>query len=171
MEITKNKAVTVEYTLHDADGALLDTSSGRGPMTYIQGSGSMIPGFEAALEGKGAKEKFSFVVEPAQGYGEWDQAMLFPVPRQHFNDIDGLKEGMGLTVQAPDGMALVLVKEIGDEMVTLDANHPLAGKQLFFDVEVLAVRDATEAELSAADCQGSCSPSCCTSCGSSCGEE
>lgn len=151
---------------------MLDTSAGRGPMTYIQGMGSMIAGFEAALEGKSAQEKFSFVVEPAEGYGEWDQALLFPIPRQHFGEIEGLQPGMRLTVQTPDGISLVLVREMNDETVTLDANHPLAGKQLHFDVEVLGVRDATEEELrGAAGCQGSCSPSCCSSCESSCGEE
>jgi FKBP-type peptidyl-prolyl cis-trans isomerase SlyD len=170
MEISKNKVVTVEYTLQDAEGTVLDTSHGREPLTYIQGTGSMIAGFEAALEGKTAQEKFSFVVEPGQAYGERDETMVFPVPREHFEGIDDLQTGLRLQAQTPQGAMVMTVARIEDQMVTLDANHPMAGKHLHFGVEVLDVRDATEEELSSVRCGEGCSPSCCDTCGSSCGE-
>ena len=172
MEITKDKAVTVEYTLRGEGGQIIDTSRGRGPLTYIHGMGSMIPGFEAALEGKQAKDSLSFTVAAAQGYGERDDNMLFPIPREQFQGIENLEVGLQLQVRTPQGAVVMRVAEIDEATVTLDANHPLAGVPLFFEVEVLDVRDATQAELDGASGCGSesCSPSCCDSCGSGCSE-
>lgn len=171
MNIEKEKVVTVEYTLKDAQGTVIDTSRGREPLTYIHGAGGMIPGFEAALEGKTPTDKFEFVIAPKEGYGERNESLVFPVPREEFRRIEGLHAGMQLRVKTPEGSTTVMtVTNIEENTVTLDANHPLAGQSLYFDVEVLGVRDATPAELDSIQCGQSCSPSCCESCGSSCGE-
>lgn len=171
MEIGKEKIVTVEYTLKDKAGNVIDTSKGRGALTYMHGVGHMIPGFETALEGKGSKESLSFSVEPLQGYGERNDAMLFPIPKDKFQDPQNITIGMQVQVQTEQGATVMTVAEVSDQSVVLDANHPLAGKELFFDVEILDVRDATEAELkSVRESQQGCSPTCCESCSSSCSE-
>jgi FKBP-type peptidyl-prolyl cis-trans isomerase SlyD len=142
MEIAKQKAVTVEYTLTNDAGEVLDTSGNHGPLTYIQGVGNMIPGFELALEGKKSGDKFSFNVSPADGYGEKDTALMFSVPKERFE------------VQTPNGTAIMAVDRIEQDSVVLDGNHPLAGNALHFDVEVLGVRDATDEELEQAQSGG-----------------
>jgi len=169
MQIAKEKVVTVEYTLKDAEGKTLDTSVGRGPLTYIQGVGSMIPGFEAALEGKEPQDTLSFVVEPSQGYGERNEAMLFPIPKDRFQNISDLQVGKQVQVRTPHGVIPMTIFKIDDESVTLDANHPMAGKQLFFEVKVLDVRTATEEELEniysrTHGCDSSCGEGCETGC-------
>jgi len=80
MIITKDKAVTLEYTLSDENGETLETSKGREPLTYIHGSGGLIKGFETALEGKSPKDAFSFTVKPEEGYGERRQDLVFQAP-------------------------------------------------------------------------------------------
>ena len=173
MQIAKQKAVTVEYTLTGDTGEILDSSKYRAPLTYVQGMGNMISGFETALEGKQAGDKFAFEVAPANGYGEQDKALLFSVPKDRFQGMADLEVGMRFQVQTPNGAMIMAVYQIEEYSVVLDGNHPLAGKSLHFDVEVVGVRDATDAELAEAQkpahgCGCSCEDS---SCGdSSCGD-
>ncbi len=181
MQITKQKSVTVEYTLTNESGQVLDTSKEREPLTYIQGMGNMINGFETALEGKHAGDKFSFDVTPADGYGERDTALIFSVPKDRFKDTPDLTIGMRFQVQTPNGAMIMAVDRIEEDSVVLDGNHPLAGNKLHFDVEVVGVRDATDQELTEAahashGCGCSCEESSCggesscgdSGCGSSC---
>jgi len=147
MEISKNMYVAFDYTLTNNEGEVLDTSEGREPLAYIQGSGQIIPGLENEMEGKQTNDKFKAVIEPAEAYGEWDDAAVHKVEKVHFEGIDGLQEGMQLQMQNPMGMQVVTVKKIEDDFVVLDANHPLAGVTLTFDVTVTEVRDATGEEL------------------------
>ncbi len=170
MEIVTHKAVTVEYTLKNDAGEVLDSSSNHGPLTYIQGVGNMIPGFESALEGKASGAKFAFDVSPADGYGEKDPALLFAVPKDRFQGVKDLEIGMRFEVQTPNGAAIMAVERIDPDSVVLNGNHPLAGATLHFDVEVLGVRDATDEELAQAYSHGqSCGCSCDDSgCGGSC---
>jgi FKBP-type peptidyl-prolyl cis-trans isomerase SlyD len=172
MEITKEKVVTVEYTLRDEANQVVDTSTGRAPLTYVHGMGGMIPGFEAALEGKRAKESLAFVVEPSQGYGERNESLLFPVPRDRFQDIEDLEVGMQIQAQTPHGVTIMTISRIDEQAVVLDGNHPMAGKSLFFEVQVLDVRDATREELEHVHCghEQGCDSTCCGSCESTCGE-
>ncbi len=177
MQISKHKAVTVEYTLKNEEGQVLDTSVERAPLTYVQGVGSMINGFETALEGKQTGDKFSFDVAPADGYGEKDTSLLFSVPKDRFQGTPELEVGMRFQVQTPNGSMVMAVDRIEDDSVVLDGNHPLAGNKLHFDVEVVGVRDATDEELSEAQnpshgCGCSCDDSSHTETGcggSSCG--
>jgi FKBP-type peptidyl-prolyl cis-trans isomerase SlyD len=166
MKVAKDKAVTVDYTLSDEKGDVLETSRGRKPLTFVQGSG-MIKGFEAALEGKSPKDAFSFTVKPEDGYGEHRKELIFEVPREQLNQVEGLEEGMPLRVHTPEGDMIVIVKEIRQDKVLLDGNHPLAGMPLTFDVEVLEVREATKEELEEIQSE----PEECSGCGQGCEQD
>lgn len=148
MEITKDKVVVIDYKLTDNDGQELDTSEGREPLHYLHGAGNMIPGLENSLEGKSAGDQLQVTVEPADGYGERNDALQQQVPRDQFADVGDLEIGMQFRVPTEDGEHIVItVIEIADEVVTVDGNHALAGVTLNFSVTVREVRDATEEEL------------------------
>ena len=149
MIITKDKAVTLEYTLSDQNGETLETSKGREPLTYIHGSGGLIKGFETALEGKSPKDAFSFTVKPEEAYGERREDLIFQAPKEQFGGVDELVVGMPLRVQTTNGAMVVTVAGIEDEKVLLDANHPLAGIALRLDLTVSAVRAASADEIEA----------------------
>lgn len=146
MEISKHKVVTMDYTLTDAQGNTIDTSRGREPLAYIHGVGGIIPGLEAALEGRSAGEQLQVTIPPEDGYGDRDESLLQVVPRDRF-DVEDVNVGMQFHAQSEQGVNVVTVVSVSDEDVTVDANHPLAGVTLNFDVEVKDVRDATEDEL------------------------
>lgn len=143
MQITKHKVASIHYTLTDNDGKVLDSSTGREPLTYIQGIGNLIPGMENGLEGKNKGDKFNIKVSPEEGYGVKDEALTQNVPRSAFGNQD-IKVGMQF--QTEQG-GVVTVSKVGLSDITVDANHPLAGVELNFDVEVLEIRSATEEEL------------------------
>jgi len=147
MQITKNKVATFEFTVTGESGEVLDSSKESGPFPYIHGIGYLVPGLESALEGKSSGDSFSVSVSPAQGYGERDESRLHVVPKDKFEGIDDLSVGMQLQAKDPNGIGVVTVTKIEEEGVTLDGNHPLAGRTLNFDVTVGEVRDATKEEL------------------------
>ncbi len=155
MRIETDRVVTVDYTLSNEKGEVLDTSKGRGPLTYIQGAG-MIEGFEAAMEGKSPKDAFSFTVEPEKAYGERRPELLFEVNKEQLREIPELAVGVPLRVRTPDGTMVAIIAGIEDDKVLLDGNHPLAGLTLSFDVEVVDVREATEEELAGARHEETC---------------
>lgn len=144
MKITKDKVAAIHYTLTDNGGNVLDTSDGRDPLHYLHGAGNLIPGMEEGLEGKAKGDKFSIKVPPGKGYGELDPSMTQKVPRSAFGD-QQVQKGMKFSTGSG---AVVTVIEVGLDSVTVDANHPLAGVELNFAVEVVEVRDATKEELS-----------------------
>lgn len=147
MQIANNKVVEIHYTLKNDDGETLDTSDGRDPLAYLQGSGNIIKGLESALEGKSAGDKVEVVVEPKDGYGERQDAAVQQAPMSAFEGIEGLKVGMQLQAQTERGPVPVTVAAIEGDTVTIDANHQLAGERLHFDVSVENVREATEEEI------------------------
>jgi FKBP-type peptidyl-prolyl cis-trans isomerase SlyD len=147
MNIAKDKMVTVDYTVKTETGKIMDSSKGGKPMSYIHGLGNMIPGFEAALEGKEASQELTFSVDPSEGYGKHRSNLLFSVPRGKFVGIENLEVGMQFMVETPQGTAPMTIARFDDDTVELDANHPLAGHTLTFDVVIVDVRDATEEEL------------------------
>lgn len=144
MQITKNTVASIHYTLRDGDGNILDTSSGREPLTYLQGAGNLIAGMEEGLEGKQKGDKFKLKIAPEKGYGEKDDSLVQKVPRSAFGN-QNIEKGMKF--QTNQGH-VVTVTETGLESITVDANHPLAGVELHFDVEVTEVRNATSEEIS-----------------------
>lgn len=148
MKIAQDSVVSFHYTLKDEAGSTIDRSDGE-PLAYLHGHGQIVPGLERELTGRTAGEKLHVRVFPSEGYGEHSNALIQQVPREAFSRIPDLRVGMALQSRTQSGgHATVYVREIGPESVTVDANHPLAGKILVFDIEIAEVRAASEEELS-----------------------
>jgi FKBP-type peptidyl-prolyl cis-trans isomerase SlyD len=147
MNVSKNRVVSIEYTLTGEDGTILDSSKGEEPLTYLHGTGSMIEGLETALEGKAPPDHVSVTVAPEHAYGARDDSIVFSVPRAQFRGVDNIEIGMQFQVQGDgEGHMVTLIGMDADE-VTVDGNHPLAGLTLHFDVDIVDVREATPDEL------------------------
>jgi FKBP-type peptidyl-prolyl cis-trans isomerase SlyD len=140
--------VNLSFSLKNSDGRLLDQSDARDPLVYLHGASQIVPGLEVALEGLKVGDKKSVIVSAAEGYGEKDPALQLVVPRAQFPKDVELEVGMQFEAKSQDGHGAVFtVASVDGEQVNVDGNHPLAGEALHFDVEVLAVRDATPEEL------------------------
>lgn len=147
MQIEKHKVVTIDYTLTDDGGQVLDTSEGREPLAYIQGIGNLVAGLEEALEGKSAGDSLTVAIPPEKGYGVRNDDLLQVVARDMFQGVDNLEVGMQFQAQTDDGMQIIQVMQVEGDEVTVDGNHPLADMNLNFEVTVVEVRDATAEEL------------------------
>ncbi|HAZ79379.1 MAG TPA: peptidylprolyl isomerase [Porticoccaceae bacterium] len=148
MSIKHNSAVSFHYTLTDDNGQQLDSSDGREPLAYLHGAGNIIPGLENALEGKSTGDKMMVAVTAAEGYGEVQPALIQEVPRGSFEGVENIEVGMQFEAQTGNGDSVpVTVTAVTDESITVDGNHPLAGKNLNFDVSIEEVRDASQEEL------------------------
>ncbi|MDB5103536.1 MAG: FKBP-type peptidyl-prolyl cis-trans isomerase [Fibrobacteres bacterium] len=147
MQISKNKVVSIDYTLTDSKGEVLDSSSKGEPLQFIQGQGHLIPGLEKALEGKSAGEALKAQIPAKEAYGVRDEALMQTIPKDNFEDIPDLKVGMELEAESDDGVRVITVVGIEDDKVIVDGNHPLAGMDLNFDVKIVGVREATTDEL------------------------
>ena len=165
MKVAANKMVAVDYKL-TVDGAIADQSRPGQPLEFIFGTGALLPKFEAAIEGKEPGEQVAFTLEPKDGYGEFIADAVVDLPKNIFM-VDGklaediLFVGSQIPMADNQGNRMIgVVKELGEETVKMDFNHPMAGKTLNFEVEVVSVRDVTPEDL-----QGSCS---CGSCGDGC---
>ena len=140
--------VTIHYKLTDNSGEVIDSSEGAEPLAYLHGAGNIIPGLENALVGKTAGATLQVAVDPEDGYGEIHPQLIETVPREAFEGIDTIEPGMAFEAQGSDGQARrIVVKEVSGDEIIIDGNHPLAGVELNFDVEVVAVRDASEEEI------------------------
>lgn len=148
MLVEKNRVVTLHYTLRDEQGQVLEASAGRAPLSYLHGKGNIIPGLEQALAGKGAGDQIDVTVAPEKGYGRRDERLVQIVPRTRFTEGSGLTPGMQVRATGPQGPRLVTVVRVERDFVTVDGNHPLAGKTLVFSVEIAEVRKATHEEIS-----------------------
>lgn len=147
-KIGEKRVVTLHYTLKNSKGEVVDSSAGSEPLTYLHGSGEMVPGFEKNLAGKKAGEKHSFAVAPVDGYGEREGKGPQRVPKAAFEGIGDIEVGMALDTEGDDGHSqTVWIAAIDNDYVTIDINHPLAGETLHFEVEVLSVRKATADEV------------------------
>lgn len=144
--IQNDSVVNFHYTLTNAAGDVLDKSQGE-PLVYLHGAHNIVPGLENALLGKQVGDKFQVTVEPEEGYGEFQAEMVQEVPRNMFQGVDDIQAGMQFQAQTDDGIQVVTVKEVTSELVIVDANHPLAGQALTFDVEIVSIRAATTEEL------------------------
>lgn len=144
MQITKNKVAAIHYTLRDNEGTVLDSSDGRDPLLYIQGIGNLILGMEEGLEGKAKGEKVQLKIAPEKGYGVLNPELVQQVPMKAFEGQE-VKEGMRFNTNQGE---VVTITEVSTDSVTVDGNHPLAGVELNFDVEVMDVREATADEIS-----------------------
>ncbi|MFH6565381.1 MULTISPECIES: FKBP-type peptidyl-prolyl cis-trans isomerase [Pseudomonas] len=148
MTIATNKAVSIEYTLTNDAGEVIDSSAGGAPLVYLQGAGNIIPGLEKALDGKAVGEELTVTVEPEDAYGEYSAELVSTLSASMFEGVDQLEVGMQFHASAPDGqMQIVTIRDLDGDDVTVDGNHPLAGQRLTFQVKVVAVRDASEEEV------------------------
>ena len=147
MQITQHSVVSIHYTLTNDKGETLDSSAGGEPLAYLHGNGNLIPGLERALEGKTTGDKLNVTIAPSDGYGEYDKSLVQSIPRRQLKSIPNIHVGMQLQAQSQHGAQTVTVTHVMGDMVTLDANHPLAGQNLTFQVEITDVRAATEEEL------------------------
>ena len=148
MDIQNDCVVSIHYTLTNDDGAVIDSSSGREPLRYLQGYGNIIRGLENALLGKKVGDSLNVVIEAADAYGERDDDLVQEVPKAAFQGVDELEVGMQFHAQTPDGGAIpVKIVAVGDDSVTIDGNHELAGERLHFAVTVEDVRAAAPEEL------------------------
>ncbi len=149
MKIEKNKIVSINYTLTNNKGETLDTSTGREPLKFIHGVGHIIVGLEEALLGKLKGDKLNVAIAPEKGYGLKIEEMIQKIPKNQFDASQPIEPGMQFNAQDEAGHAIVVtVTKVEADFITIDANHPLAGETLNFDVEVMDVREATNEELS-----------------------
>lgn len=147
MKVADNTVVVIDYTLTNNDGQVIDSSEGAGPLAYLHGAGNIIPGLEDALLGKEAGDEVKASIEPANAYGERHDALKQEVPAELFSGVEKVEVGMQFQSETDQGPVLVTVTEIGEQTITVDGNHPLAGVHLNFEVNVREVREATEEEL------------------------
>jgi FKBP-type peptidyl-prolyl cis-trans isomerase SlyD len=146
MQISRNKIASIDYLL-TVEGQEVDSSQRHGPMAYLHGAGSIVPGLERALEGKAAGDHFNVTLPPGEAYGPRNESLVGSVPRSAFQGVGDIQKGMRFQTQQGQQVHTVMVVDVQGETVKVDANHPLAGKNLDFDVTVRDVRDATPEEL------------------------
>jgi FKBP-type peptidyl-prolyl cis-trans isomerase SlyD len=148
MPITQNQVVTINFILKDEDGEIIDSTQGNQPFTYISGNQQILPKLEESISSMLIGGKKNVKLAAADAYGEYKQEAVQSVNRSEFPPEVELQEGMNFMAQTPDGRQVPLtIAGVEGENVTVDFNHPLAGKALEFDVELLDVRDATLEEL------------------------
>ena len=147
MKAAQGKIVSLHYILTDDSGAVLDSSRGHEPFAYLHGYGNIIRGLEAALEGCEAGFSGAIRVLPADGYGELNPQAVFEVPRDQFPPSEDIQIGMQIQGEGEHGVMNFMVVGVNDQSIMLDDNHPMAGKTLNFEVELLSVREPTPQEL------------------------
>ena len=147
MQVANEKVVFIHYTLTNDSGELLDKSHEDQPLGYLHGAGNIIPGLEQALSGCSVGDELKVDVEPAQGYGEHEEGLVQDMPIGAFDGVESIEPGMRFQAESDQGMRIIEVKEVAQDVVMVDGNHPLAGVHLSFKVRVEKVRDASAEEL------------------------
>ena len=147
MQISQDSVVLIDYRLTNDAGEELDSSEGHGPLASLHGHSNIVPGLEQALEGRTVGDAFKVSVEPAMGYGEVNPALSQTLPSSMFGGVEQIAVGMQFHAQTDHGIEVVTVTSVDGDNVTIDGNHPMAGKTLHFDVTVRDVRAATAEEL------------------------
>ena len=147
MTIQKNKVVTMDYTLKNAEGEVVDSTEGGHPLAYIHGVGALIPGLEQALDGKRAGDSIQVKIDPKLGYGERDESMVMTIDRKDVDGVADIQVGHVLHAETEKGTRQFRVIRIDGDQLVVDGNDELAGDTLFFDVTIVEVREATSEEL------------------------
>lgn len=151
MSIKENSFVEFHYALVE-QGEVQEGTRSDDPLTYVHGYGMVVPGLEQAMAGRAAGDHFQVEVPPELGYGDRDESLVEIVPREAFEGMPGLRKGLLVQLQDAEGEpALGTVLAIDTREVSVDMNHPYAGRTLHFDVEILSVRDATGEEIAEAE--------------------
>ncbi|TCS86538.1 FKBP-type peptidyl prolyl cis-trans isomerase /apo-metallochaperone SlyD [Anseongella ginsenosidimutans] len=146
-KITSGKVVGLTYTLKNDAGDTVDQSQPEQPFQYLHGHQNIVPGLEKQLDGLEVGTEKKIAVSPEEGYGAFDDQLVFRVPAANFPQEVELQPGMQFQSEGPQGAMVVTVTGVENDVVTVDGNHPLAGQVLHFDVKVDSVRDATDIEL------------------------
>ncbi|MGG2142759.1 peptidylprolyl isomerase [Symbiopectobacterium sp. RP] len=147
MKVAKNLVVSLAYQVRTEDGVLVDESPVSATLDYLHGHGSLISGLEKALEGREVGDKFDVAVGSNDSYGEYDENLVQRVLKDVFMGVDELQVGMRFLADTDQGQVPVEITEVEDDHVVVDGNHMLAGQNLKFNVEVVAIREATEEEI------------------------
>jgi FKBP-type peptidyl-prolyl cis-trans isomerase SlyD len=148
LTITDNLVVSINYTLTNDDATVLDSTEESGPMDYLHGADNIIQGLEDGLEGKQVGDKLKVRVDPEDGYGEVFTELMHVVDLASFEGVESVEVGMQFESETDEGeLEIVTIKSVEGNEVTIDANHPLAGVTLNFDVEIIGVREATAEEI------------------------
>ena len=146
MKIEKNRVVRFHYTVSEVGQPPSETSKDREPVAVLIGAGNIIPGLEAAMMDHVAGDSFETTVEPDQAYGERREGFVQRVPKKHFRETR-LQPGMQVVLQTNFGPRAVTIEKVGMSVVDVDLNHPMAGKDLHFDIEIVEVREASAEEV------------------------
>jgi FKBP-type peptidyl-prolyl cis-trans isomerase SlyD len=146
MKIEKDRVVSFHYTVSEQGQESLESSEGRDPLVILVGHGNIIPGLETAMEGREAGDKFEVDVAAADAYGEKREGLSQRIPKKHFEG-QRLEPGMQVILQTNFGPRAVTIEKVGMSVVDVDLNHPMAGKNLHFAIEIADVREASAEEL------------------------
>jgi FKBP-type peptidyl-prolyl cis-trans isomerase SlyD len=147
MQIANQNVASFHYTLTNDGDDVLDTSEHRGPLAYLHGAGNIVPGLAQVMAGRKVGNRFKVDVAPAQGCGPRRDELVRTLPTSAFKGVETPRQGVQFKGEGPQGQALVTVTAVEGDQVTIDGNHPLAGENLHFAVEVTDVRPATAEEL------------------------
>lgn len=146
MKIEKDRAVRFHYTVGEVGQPATESSQGGEPLAILIGHNNIIPGLENAMEGREAGETFSVDVPAAEAYGERREGLTQRIPKKHFGE-QRLQPGMQVVLQTNFGPRAVTIEKVGMSVVDVDLNHPMAGKDLHFDIEIVEVREASAEEI------------------------
>ena len=147
MKASNDMVVTMHYTLTDDSGEVLDSSSGREPLAYLHGHGNIIPGLEQALEGQESGFQSKVTIAAADAYGERNDEAVVEADRDSFPEEMNPEPGMQVYAEGPEGPIPFTIVAVDGDKVKLDANHPLAGKTLHFEVEITEIRQGSSEEI------------------------
>jgi len=148
MNVDNNRVVSITFTLTDGDGKTLDATQPGKPLNYLHGAENLLPALEHALAGKAVGESCKVTIPPQEGFGEMNPELIQNVPAAAFQGVDRIEPGMAFEAKGPSGeVEQVLVEAVEGDQVRINANHPLAGVTLNFDVTVVAIREADEDEI------------------------
>ncbi len=146
LKIEKDRVVQFHYTVSEQGQEPLETSKERDPLAILAGHGNIIPGLDKALEGHVAGDSFGVDVPAAEAYGERRDGLTQRVPKKHFKE-QKLEPGMQVILNTNFGPRAVTIQKVGMSVVDVDLNHPMAGKDLHFDIEIVEVREASKEEI------------------------
>ena len=146
MKIAKDSVVRFHYSVSEPGQESLESSRDREPLAILIGHGNIIPGLEAALQDREAGESFGVDVAASEAYGERRDGLTQRVPKKHFG-AQKLEPGQQVVLQTNFGPRAVTIQKVGMSVVDVDLNHPMAGKDLHFDVEIVGVREASAEEV------------------------
>ena len=147
MKVEKDYIITIQYILKDEAGQLGDTSTGEEPLEYLHGHGLMLPGVEKALGGKSKGESVAVWIDPEEGFGKRNEENIIELSRLDFEGNPEIESGMEFDIEDDDGEGIITVLSVDGDTVLVDRNHPLAGKKLYVEAEIIDIKKAEKWEI------------------------